>query len=224
MRKVFSLHAVCGIFCLLIACSPGQVALTFDDGPDSSYTETILDILKKEKVRATFFVLGDKCLKNPLLLKRIYDEGHRIGNHSLAHKNFSEYRDSTDMLADIHFVDSLILKITGMKSVAFRPPFGALTQEQKAILQRHGYEIAMWTLSPRDWDVFNVTREDIIRTVKNNIHNNAVILLHSKDVSGAPEKYPLRNNTIEALPGLIAFLKSNHYRFVTYDQVMKTEE
>ncbi|MEN8122627.1 MAG: polysaccharide lyase [Bacteroidota bacterium] len=194
-------------------------ALTFDDAPDSSYTEKILDILKKENVKATFFVLGYKTKSHPEIIKRINDEGHLIGNHSTAHKNFLEYKDSVSLMNDVLFVDSVLYETIGKKTRYFRPPYGALRVDQKQLLQNHGYEIALWTLSTKDWDVFNITKNSIVDTVKKYHHNNAVILLHSKNASGKVEDYPFRDNTIEALPEVIKFLKENNYELVTLNEI-----
>ncbi len=195
------------------------VALTFDDAPDSFYTAKILDILKKENVKATFFVLGYKVKKYPELVKRINNEGHLIGNHSTAHHNFTEYKDSVSVLNDVGYVDSILYATIGKKTHYFRPPYGALNDDQKQLLKNKGYEIAMWTLSTKDWDVFNVTKDDIINSVKNNIHNNAIILMHSKNCSEDKSKYPYRDNTLEALPEVIEFLKKNNYQMVTLDKI-----
>lgn len=221
------------IFTLLIlmiiifsnSCSTKKyVALTFDDAPDSLYTDKILDILKAENVKATFFILGEKAKNHPEIIKRMYDEGHLIENHSTNHKNFTEYKDSNSILNDIEYVDSVLYSIIGKKTNYFRPPYGALLINQKQLIQNHGYEIALWTLSPRDWNVFEVTAENILDTVKTYIHNNAIILLHSKDVSGKLEDFPYRNNTIDALPKVIKYLKENDYKFVTYDKIKRKSD
>ena len=194
-------------------------ALTFDDAPDSSYTEKILDILKKENVKATFFVLGRKVVQNPEIVKRINNEGHLIGNHSTAHKNFTEYTDTASLLKDVLYVDSVLYATIGKKTLYLRPPYGALKVKQKQLLEARGYKMALWTLSTKDWDVFNVTKESIVAKVKKHHHNNAIILLHSKNAAGKIEDYPLRNNTIEALPEIITFLKENNYQLVTLDKL-----
>ncbi|MEE9431893.1 MAG: polysaccharide deacetylase family protein [Melioribacteraceae bacterium] len=196
------------------------VALTFDDAPDSFYTEKILDILKEENVKATFFVLGEKVKKDPEIIKRINDEGHLIGNHSTSHINFLEdYKDSISVINDVSYVDSILCSTICKKTHYFRPPYGALRDDQKQLLQNYGYEIAMWTVSTKDWDVFNITKENIIDSVKKNIHNNAIILMHSKNCSEDKSKYPYRDNTLEALPEVIKYLKENNYQMVTFDKI-----
>ena len=221
MRKL-SVTVLMILFFAKVSYSQKIVALTFDDGPDSSYTEKLLDILKSEHVPATFFVLGYKVKKYPGILKRIYEEGHLIGNHSTAHKNFTEYKDTALVLQDVHYVDSLVKVLTGKKIKYFRPPYGALRDDQIKLLERHGYDIAMWTLSVKDWDVFHTTKQNIIDSVKRHIHDNAIILMHSKDASGKLSDYPLRNNTIEALPEVIKFLKQKGYHFVTFDEINRS--
>ena len=217
MKKILPI-----IILLLVTKVSAQkyVALTFDDAPDSFYTEKILDILKEENVKATFFVLGEKVKENPAIIKRINNEGHLIGNHSTAHTNFlKEYKDSISVLKDIGYVDSLLFVTLGKRTHFFRPPYGALRDDQKQVLENNGYEIAMWSLSTKDWDVFNITKKNIIDSVKMNIHNNAIILMHSKNSSENKSKYPYRDNTLEALPEVIKFLKENNYQMVTLDKI-----
>ena len=201
--------------------SQKYVALTFDDAPDSFYTAKILDILKEENVKATFFVLGEKVKQNPEITKRIDNEGHLIGNHSTNHTNFLEYKDSTLLLKDVTYVDSILYAIIGKTAKYFRPPYGALYDHQKNILVNRGYQIALWNLSTKDWDVFNITKDDILDSIKTNVHNNTVVLMHSKNSSESIDKYPYRNNTIEALPEVIKYLISQDYQFVTFDKIPK---
>ena len=218
MKQIF-IFMVFGLLLSQTICAQKFAALTFDDAPDSSYTEILLDILKEENVKATFFVLGSKAEKHPEIIKRINNEGHLIGNHSTAHKNFTEYKDSASLMNDVFFVDSVLYATIGKKTHYLRPPFGALRVDQKQLLQEHGYEIALWTLSTKDWDLFNTSKDDIINKVKANTSNNAIILMHSKDVTGNKEDYPLWNNTLEALPEIIKYLKANDYQIVTFDKI-----
>jgi len=216
MKKIILIIAV-----LLVSKVSAQkyVALTFDDAPDSFYTEKILDILKEENVKATFFVLGEKVKENPEIIKRINSEGHLIGNHSTSHTNFTEYKDSISVIKDVSYVDSVLFATIGKTPHYFRPPYGALRDDQKQLLKDSGYEIAMWTLSTKDWDVFSITKENIIDSVKKNVHDNAIILMHSKNCSEDKSKYPYRDNTIEALPEVIKYLKENNYQMVTFDKI-----
>ncbi len=218
MKKIVLLISFLSLLCQLVF---GQkyAALTFDDAPDSFYTPKILDLLKEENIKATFFVLGKKVKKYPEIIKRINDEGHLIGNHSTSHTNFSEYKDSISVIRDVSYVDSLVYAITGKHNNYFRPPYGVLSDEQQKLIENYGLKKAMWSLSTKDWDVFNITKNDIIDSIKTNMHNDAIILMHSKDASGDLEKYPLRNNTIEALPEVLSYLKKNDYQLVTVDKI-----
>lgn len=220
MKKIILIVVVVLISLNISVYAQKYVALTFDDAPDSFYTEKILDILKEENVKATFFVLGYKVLEQPGIIKRINSEGHLIGNHSTSHTNFmKEYKDSISVINDVSYVDSVLFETIEKKTHYFRPPYGALQEDQKKLLKNKGYNIAMWTLSTKDWDVFNITKENIIDSVKMNIHNNAIILMHSKDAKGKIKDYPLRDNTLEALPDVIKFLKKNNYQMVTLDKI-----
>ena len=210
---------------------PGLIALTFDDGPDPDWTPAILDILKKENVPGTFFVIGKNGQSHPDLLRRIMNEGHEIGNHTFTHPNLGEIPGRITTL-ELNATQRLIESITGRSTVLFRPPyFGdaeADTPEEvePAIIAKDlGYIMVGLRIDPSDWKP-DVTADQIVqRTVDRATDTNPetrgqVVLLHD---SGGD-----RGATIEALPRMIHELRARGFKFVlvsdlggwTRDQVM----
>jgi peptidoglycan/xylan/chitin deacetylase (PgdA/CDA1 family) len=199
---------------------PKKVALTFDDGPDPFYTEKVLDILKKENVKATFFLVGKNVEKYPHVVQRILDEKHLIANHSYSHPHLDRLSDNQAVLRELKSTGEALANITGLPHPYFRPPYGHLTENQKTYLEQMGYKVVMWDIDPKDWNVDRTSANDIIRTVKNQIFDGANILLHTTNASpNRPLKYKNTLKTADALPRLIQYLKKYDYRFVTVDDI-----
>ena len=108
------------------------VALTFDDGPNASSTPILLDGLKERKVRATFFLIGENVEKdeNEKIVKRMYEEGHLIGNHTYRHVDLSKI-SGREAEKEIKTTDEAIKKITGHETEFIRPPFGAMPEGEE---------------------------------------------------------------------------------------------
>ena len=104
------------------------IALTFDDGPDKDFTPQVLDILKKYDIKATFFVVGENVGWNPEILKREYEEGHAIGNHTYTHINVAK-RDYSEVDKEINKTQETIKKVIGKEPSLFRPPYRAISRE-----------------------------------------------------------------------------------------------
>lgn len=191
--------------------SEKEVVLTFDDGPDPAYTPKILDILNRYKVKGTFFVVGENALMHPQLVKRIYDEGHEIGNHTFTHPDITSittYR----LRMELNATQRLIQGITGRSMTLFRPPYIADTElatrnEQLPVMeaQKLGYTMVGQSIDSGDWQ--GVTADDLVNQSLNQLSEGKVILLH--DAGGD------RSITVEALPILIETLKSRGYTFTT---------
>lgn len=157
---------------------PGMIALTFDDGPDPKWTSQILDILKREQVPATFFVIGKNGQSYPDLLRREFNEGHEIGNHTFTHPNLGEIPGAITRL-ELNATQRLIESLTGRSTVLFRPPFfgdaEADTPEEvePAILaQKLNYLVVGLRIDPNDWEL-PVTADQIVnRTLTRALDNN----------------------------------------------------
>ncbi|TRX16449.1 polysaccharide deacetylase family protein [Flavobacterium franklandianum] len=192
-----------------------QVVLTFDDGPDPTYTPQILDILKKEKVSATFFVVGLQAENNIPLLQRIYNEGHEIGNHTFTHPNIATVsleRASTEMES----TRLLIEAVTGRSTVLFRAPYNADAEpttesELKPITlsKEQNYYTVGESIDPNDWEKGAKADSIYARTIKLYEANpeKGIILLH--DAGGN------RQATVDALPRIIKYFKSKGIQFTT---------
>ncbi|OCT12722.1 hypothetical protein A8709_28430 [Paenibacillus pectinilyticus] len=192
-----------------------RVALTFDDGPDEKYTPRILDILKKEQVKATFFVVGEHAKQHPQMMKKIVDEGHAIGNHSWDHLNLAQA--ATDKIqSEISSTDDVIKQITGVAPKLFRAPYGAVSPQVVKESQGSGHQIIGWSVDTLDWDGKSVAQ--ILANVRKEVSPGAIILQHF-----AGGKHGDLNNTVQALPQIIAYLKQKGYTLVTVPELISAK-
>jgi peptidoglycan-N-acetylglucosamine deacetylase len=190
-----------------------EIALTFDDGPSSQYTPKILDILKDNDVKATFFVLGKFIEKNKDILQREADEGHTIGNHTFTHAN-GTITDIKKISRELVKTDQLISQYAGenRKSVKyFRPPFGFENWRFLAEAELLDYTVVLWSLDVGDWNK-KKTEKDITSKIMKLTKNGSIILLHDGGTS--------REAVIESLPVIIKELKDKGFTFVTIDEMI----
>ena len=202
---------------LIIKCGNTKekiVALTFDDGPDESFTPQILDILKKYKVKATFYVIGEKVQYNKKIIKRQYEEGHEIGNHTYTHINVSK-NGYNKIRKEIKDTQSAVKSVTGVYPKTFRPPYRAISKDMCEIVKENNMNIVLWSyVDARDWESPGVN--SIVKTIENGVQNGCIILLHDYN--------KLRNTksqTIEALDIIIPDLLNKGYKFVTISELIE---
>lgn len=186
-----------------------EVALTFDDGPNSKATPQILDILKKYDVKATFFVLGKYIEKNRDIISREAQENHVIGNHTYTHAN-GLITDSNKIKRELTRTNDLIRKYSGQNVSFFRPPFGFESWRFMNEAENLGYTIILWNRDAGDWN--HKTGKDIAAKILKYSRNGTIILLHD----GGPS----REAVIEALPKVIDGLKKKGFKFVTIDEMV----
>lgn len=191
------------------------VALTFDDGPDGKYTGKVLDILREQKVKGTFFVIGERVKQYPEVLERIVSEGHALGNHSWSHRNLAKISEK-EMREEITKTDEAINEVVGFVPVLMRPPYGAKSDRVEEEIDLLGHAMALWNVDPRDWD--GASASDILETVKSGPEEEVTILMHSSGGRGGD-----LSNTIKALPEIIDYYKSNGYVFVTVPELKGLE-
>ena len=191
--------------------APGVVALTFDDGPDPQWTPRILDILRRNHVPATFFVIGTEAQKYPALLRAEAAEGNVIGNHTYSHQNLENlpgWRAETEMVGGAAVIESII----GSKPVLFRPPYGAGDRKGSdpgadALAARHHDHVVDWNDDPNDWT--RPGTAEITKRVLDGATSRSVVLLH--DGGGN------RSQTVDALPAIIAGFRDRGFLFTTVD-------
>ena len=198
--------------------APGKIVLTFDDGPDPDYTPRILDILKREHVPAAFFVVGSMAEKNIPILRREFDEGYEIGNHTFFHPDISTV--SLDRVnLELNATRKLIESVTGRSTILFRPPFNADAEPTTlaevipvAESRKQSYINIGESIDPWDWQP-GVTADSIIARVIKQKDAGSMLLLH--DAGG-----DTREETVKALPEIIHFFKSHGYKFTTIADVL----
>lgn len=188
---------------LLVDGSKPLIALTFDDGP-SSYTAELLDFLYYYNAKATFFVIGSNIPGRESLLRRQYNEGHTIGNHSYNHPDFTTISNS-EIWSEVSRTDSLIYNATGVDTVFFRPPYGATNSRVQSAVDK---AIILWDVDTRDWDHRDAY---LVRDyVLSNAHDGAIVLMH--DIH-----YPTITGVKMAIPTLI----DRGYQLVSLDMLFK---
>lgn len=187
------------------------IYLTFDDGPDAENTPIVLDILNKNNIKATFFVVGTAIEKNPEILKRIYNEGHAIGNHSYNHIYRELYQSVTSYTEQLHHNEEIIKGVLNLRPHISRSPGGSVGHFTRAYwdaLKNQGYMEVGWNISAGD--ASSATAEQILnniisQTEKNDfLWSHAILLMH--DARGHGE-------TVKALPNIIKYYKEHGFEF-----------
>ena len=201
---------------------PRKILLSFDDGPDAVYTPQILDVLDREDVKATFFVIGINAEKNLPILRRMYEDGHEIGNHTFTHPDLSQV-GAGRVTFELSATRRLIECVTGHSTVLFRPPFHADSEPERAVellpvleAQNQRYLTIGESIDPCDWEP-GVTEKLIRDRIVEQQGFGNVVLLH--DAGGK------RAETVKALPGIIRQFRAEGYQFVTVaDIIGKTRD
>lgn len=188
-----------------------KVGLSFDAAWGNDDTQRILDILEENRVHVTFFMTGGWVESYPDDVKRIYEAGHDLGNHSENHKNMSQLSDS-ECQEELLKVHQKVKEITGVEMNLFRPPYGDYDDHVIQNARQCGYQTIQWSVDSLDWKDYG--KDSIIEKVLGHaeLKNGAIILMHN----GA--KY-----TADALPELIGGLRSRGYEPVPVSELIYTE-
>ncbi|VYU43138.1 polysaccharide deacetylase family protein [Clostridium tertium] len=190
---------------------PKVIYLTFDDGPGGKVTNEILDTLKKEDIKATFFVIGSEIKGQEDILLRMKDEGHSIGLHSYSHDRNKLYCNNAGFLKEMQKGQDEIFRVTGEKYNILRFPFGCnnksyrLTKSLVDEIHNNNYKIYDWTLDSEDGANYSSSPSTIAKKSYSS-KNNVVLLMHCGFIN---------KNSAKALPSIIKYYKDKGYEFKT---------
>lgn len=184
--------------------------LTFDAGYENGCTEQVLDTLKKHQVRAAFFLVGNYIERNADLVRRMVEEGHIVGNHTMHHYDMSRLSGKETFSKELTDLEDLFRQTTGKELPKFyRPPQGVYSQENLKMAKELGYKTVFWSLAYVDWlNDKQPTREEAFRKLLPRTHNGAVVLLHSTSKTNA-----------EILDDLLTQWENLGYRFGTLEEL-----
>ncbi len=186
-----------------------KIAISFDAAWGDEYTAYILDTLDQYNIKSTFFLVGFWVDKYPEHVKEIFDRGHDIGNHSTTHPNMSEL-SIDQMEEEINNTGDKIQKITGVKPILFRPPFGDYNDQLINSLKENGYYGIQWDVDSLDWKELGV--ESVVDKVTRNVKNGSIVLFHNN------AKY-----VKEYLPLVLERLQKDGYEIVPISELIYRE-
>ena len=186
--------------------------LTFDAGYENGCTEKILDTLKKHKVHAAFFLVGNYIESEPELVKRMVSEGHIVGNHTYSHPDMSAISSEESFRKELDSLEKLYKEITDREMLKiYRPPQGRYSEANLQTAKDMGYTTIFWSLAYVDWyDDQQPGREEAFKKLIPRIHPGAIVLLHSTSTTNA-----------EILDELICKWKEMGYKFGSIDQFIE---
>ena len=186
--------------------------LTFDAGYENGCTEKMLDVLKQHEVKAAFFLVGNYIEKNGDLVRRMVEEGHTVGNHTMHHYDMSKLSDKAAFSKELTDLEALYKETTGQEIPKYyRPPQGIYSEENLAMAKELGYKTVFWSLAYVDWNNDSQpTREYAFDKLLPRTHNGAVVLLHSTSRTNA-----------EILDELLTRWKEQGYRFGTLEELFE---
>lgn len=186
------------------------IYLTFDSGYENGCTGKILDTLKKHNVKAAFFLVGNYIEKNADLVRRMVDEGHTVGNHTMHHYDMSKIGDKATFTKELGDLEALFKEATGKDLPKFyRPPQGIYSEDNLKMAQELGYKTVFWSLAYVDWNQDSQpSKEQAFSKLLPRIHNGAVVLLHSTSQTNA-----------EILDELLTKWEAQGYSFGTVEEL-----
>ena len=192
-----------------------QVALTFDDGPDTEYTPQILDILGQMGVKATFFLKGVNIPGREWVVTRMIREGHLVANHSYSHQNLRKLSPK-QISIEVQKTEALVEKITGRKTALLRPPYGEMSAEGLNSLVAAGYSMVNWSVDSGDWQANH--SDQVLQTILSQAKAGSIILMHSAGGVGQD-----LTPSVEALEELIITLWNLGYEIVPLTSLLPIE-
>lgn len=187
-----------------------KVALSFDASWGAERTEQILESLRENNVKTTFFLTGFWVEDYPEYVKLIVDEGHEIGNHTFSHPHLNSLT-AEEVGEELLKVEEMIEAITGIKPALFRPPFGEYGNHVITAAAELGYQTIQWSIDSLDWQ--NLSKDEIVERVTGRAHKGAIILFHNNGLY-----------TADALPEIIEYFLDHGYEIVPISELLFKED
>ena len=183
------------------------ISITFDDGPNRHFTPQILDILAKENIKATFFIIGSNVSENKEILQRMYDEGHTIGNHSYSHSKKTTLFSTQKLQEDIRKCSNSIFEVINKKTLFFRPPYGITTPRYRRALKQLKMKSIGWSI--RSLDTIENNKDILYKKITNKLTNGSILLLHDS-----------QQVTVDVLPEIILYCNTNGIKIVPLPELI----
>ncbi|NOU92393.1 polysaccharide deacetylase family protein [Paenibacillus sp. LMG 31456] len=185
-----------------------KVALTFDDGPDDQTTPAVLDILNTYKVKGSFFFIGKQVNPYMDVVKRVYDNGHLVLNHSFNHDDYTKL-DANQIHADMKKTEDAIRAVIGKTPAIMRTPYGATNHKVLTAVKQEGVTVVLWSIDTLDWS--QKESDNIVNNVISNVRNGDIILMHTSKKQTV---------NIEALPKIIEQLQKKGFSIVDLETLL----
>lgn len=180
-----------------------KIYLTFDDGPVPVITTWVLDLLKQENIKATFFCVGENVTNNTEIYKRILSEKHAVGNHTYNHlKGWNTHGNQ--------YIRNVIKCAEVVDSKLFRPPYGRIKKSQLTLITKQ-YSVIMWDVLSGDYDK-NTSPEQCLKNVVENVRDGSVIVFH--------DSFKAKKNMEYALPKFIQYAKEKGFEFEVLKKIV----
>lgn len=188
---------------------PKRLYLTFDEGYENGYTASILDTLKEKDVPAAFFITAPYAKTQQDLIKRMIDEGHILGNHTVNHPNLPKLADAEKIASELNEMNQLVYSMYQYEMKYMRPPEGEYSKRVLAVANDLGFKTVLWSFAYRDWDInAQKGREHALSEVIPYFHDGAVLLLHA-----------VSSDNAQALGEIIDKAREQGYVFASLDKV-----
>lgn len=181
-----------------------RVALTFDDGPDAKVTPQILATLNKYNAKATFFMVGPNASKNSAIVKKVYEAGHEIGNHTWNHPKLTGLSPA-NVKQEVDRTSNAIYASIGQYPTVFRPPYGEVNDKVRSVITMPSI---LWSIDTLDWKHRNADK--ILASVKASVKDGSIILMHD-----------IHQTTANGLENVVLYLQKQGYEFVTVSEILQ---
>ncbi len=183
-----------------------SVALTFDDGPNPTYTPELLHYLKENNIPATFFLLGENIEKNKPIVIEMAELGFEIGNHSYDHADLSK-ADEQKIVLQLKNTSDLIEQATGVRPVLMRPPYGATGKTMYRICEEMNLNVVLWSVDTNDWK--QKSADSVLPVVEKELQGGAIVLMHDR-----------LSITMDEVKRVVELVKQRGYKFVTVSELI----